>query len=296
MKKSMRLALISMKHEYIDPHAPEDKKRGDLAFNLERHRYWIAKALERDPDFIGFPEFSLTGWVVNPTEALSLRSPAVREFESWARRHRVFLSTCFVEKRGQKLYNTCLIAGPRGRVGVMRKINLIHGEARSYEPGRDFPIFDVAGCRMGVTTCADSSYYEMMRILSLRGAEVIFAPSANTISKLGNNRNAWIKWRRESWTPMAKGACVFVAGVSCAGLCAHRRRGEEENRFCSGALVLDWTGKLTAKLSGPNKREGMLVADLDLAGLRQARTKFLNTSFRPAIVYNRRAGWVGGLV
>ena len=59
MKKRMTVALVSMKH-----------RLGDPDFNLERHRYWVERAMERKPDFIGFPEFSLTGWVEDAGQTL----------------------------------------------------------------------------------------------------------------------------------------------------------------------------------------------------------------------------------
>jgi len=281
-KKTMRVALASMKH------IP-----GQVDFNLEQHRKWLDRCLEREPDFVGFPEFSLTGWVYDPKQMLTLDSAPVKEVERWARRSRVFLATSFVEKRGGRFYNATVIAGPRGRVGVMRKVNLVSSEAKHYAPGREFPVFDVGGCRMGVTTCADASYIEMMRILSFRGAEVIFAPHANTLGKYGNCRDGWIRWRMENWPFFARACCVCIAGVSCCGLLEKSVAGEEELKYCGGAMAMDWTGKPLAKAGGRAKTETMIWADLDLAGLRKAREGF-GAEFRPAIVYNRRDGWVLG--
>ena len=45
----MRIALVSMKD-----------RLADVSFNLERHRYWIDRAMKESPDFIGFPEFSFS--------------------------------------------------------------------------------------------------------------------------------------------------------------------------------------------------------------------------------------------
>ena len=290
-KKKMRIALVSMKTLYHDPRAKGLKLKADIEANLERHRYWLAKALEQEPDFVGFPEFALTGWVFHPSYCLSLNSPVVREIESMARRHHIYLATGLVERRGGRLQNTCLIAGPRGRVGVMHKINLIGLGNRYYTPGREFPVFDVAGCRMGVATCADASPYAMIHILSLRGAEVIFAPHANSLGAYGNNRNGWLRWRRGNWPTVARDSRVYIAGMSGAGLFDRPRAGEEEYKYCGGGAVVDWEGKFQAKLGGQTKREGLLVADLDLAGLRAERAKGFSHSFRPDIVYNRPRSW-----
>jgi len=281
-RKNLRVALVSMKHIL-----------GDVDFNLKHHRMWFERCLKHKPDFIGFPEFSLTGWVEKKEQALGLNSAPVKEIESWAKKRRVCVATCLVEKRGGRLYNACVIAGPKGRIGVMRKINLVSSEARHYEAGREFPVFDVAGCKMGVNTCADATRYEMMRVLSFRGAEVIFAPHANSLKPYGNSRAGWVKWRMETWPFFARHSRVAIAGCSCAGLFGKPREGEEETKYCGGAMVMDWEGKPVKRAGGKTKRETLIVADIDLADLREAR-KNHDPEFRPDIVYNRPTGWVLG--
>jgi len=281
---TLRVALVSM--QFVP---------GDTAFNLAQHGHWLDRAMAHRPDFVGFPEFALTGWIYEPGQMLSLRSPALREIDALARRHRVALATGFVENRGGTFYNTCLVAGPRGRLGVMRKVNLIAPEAEHYAAGRGFPVFDLGGWRLGVAICADATRYEMVHLLSLRGAEVIFAPHASVLRPYGNRRDGWVRWRMERWPLFARDACAAIAGVSCAGLPERRRRGETEHEYCGGAMVIDWTGEPVAALAGRTKREGLLVADLDLAALRAARRRHaLTAEFRPEIVYNRRRGWAVG--
>ena len=280
----LRVAAVSMKNV-----------AGDVEFNLDRHRMWIERALEHDPRFIGFPEFSLTGWVYERRQCLTLNSAPVREFESWARKHRVFLATCLVEQRGDRVHNTALIAGPRGRAGVMRKVNLVSSEGKHYAPGTDFPVLNVAGCRMGVTTCADATRYEMMHLLSLRGAEVLFAPHANTLGSYGNNAAGWLKWRLERWPLFARDCGVYIVGINNAGR-FERSPADEPSRYCGGGACLDFRGEVIAKVPvHQGKQEGMYVADIDLVALREARRKNnMMAEFRPAIVYNRKSGWKHG--
>ncbi len=76
--KKLRVAAVSMKN-----------MAGDVEFNLDRHRMWIERALEHDVRFIGFPEFSLTGWVNERRQCLTLKSAPVREFEALARKDKV---------------------------------------------------------------------------------------------------------------------------------------------------------------------------------------------------------------
>jgi len=281
---TFRVALVSMKH-----------RDGDVELNLAQHRRWLERALAKSPDFVGFPEFALTGWVYDPSQMLTLSSPEIKEVESWACEHGVHIATCFVEKRGGRYYNATLVTGPRGRIGVMRKVNLVSSEGEHYTAGRQFPVFDLGGCKMGVATCADATRYEMIHLLSLRGAEMVFAPHANSLGAYGNCRDGWVQWRMERWPLFAQDSCCYIAGVSCAGLFARRPRNEAETKFCAGAMVMDWKGRPVKRLTGQHKKEGLLIADLDLAALREVRERHsLSREFRPAIVYNRREGWVLG--
>ncbi len=276
----LRVALISMRHEV-----------GRLADNMDRMERWLDRAMKKRPGFVGFPEFSITGWTYNDSETLTLRAAALSRVDRWARERGVWIGAPFVERRKERLFNTTLVTGPNGRAGAMRKVNLVTGEAQRYTPGELFPVFEVAGCALGVATCADATRFEMVHLLSLRGAEVVFAPHASVLRPYGNSRRGFVKWRMERWPLFARDCCCFVAGVNSAGL-SEQPCEEEELSYCGGALVMDWRGRRVAALSGPGKREGMLVATLDLAALRRAREEHtLSAEFRPAIVYNRRRGW-----
>ena len=283
--KPLRVALISLKH-----------REGDVAFNLGRHAMWVERAAEAGARFVGFPEFALTGWVKDRQAALSLKSISLIQIELWARKYRICVATCFVERRGAHLHNTCLIVGPKGRIGVMRKVNLVSGESADYTPGREFPVFEVAGCAMGVTTCADATRFEMMNLLSLRGAEVIFAPHANVLGRYGNHAAGWLKWRAERWPLFARDACVYILGCNNAGRFETREPAEAPTKYCGGAAVFDFKGNLVARDNvGKTKRECMVVADVDIGAVRKARkTSEMLREFHPSIVYNRTRGWKFG--
>lgn len=278
--RELRVALISMRHEV-----------GRLSSNMDRMERWLDRAMKKKPGFVGFPEFAMTGWTYDEAEALSLRAAALSRMDRWAMDRGVWIGAPFVERRGGRLYNTTLLTGPDGRAGAMRKVNLVTGESERYTPGSQFPVFDVAGCALGVATCADATRFEMIHLLSLRGAEVVFAPHASVLRPYGNSRGGFVKWRLERWPLFARDCCCFVAGVNSAGL-SERPSDEEELSYCGGALVMDWQGRRVGALGGGGKREGMVVVTLDLAGLRRARREHtLSAEFRPAIVYNRRRGW-----
>ena len=269
----LRAALVSMKHV-----------TGDVEANLDRHLHWLEKAAAEGARFVGFPEFSLTGWVEAPEQAIALSHPSLAALERWAKARRIHVATCIVERLGRRRHNTTVFFGPRGRVGVMRKINLVRSELRHYTPGREFAVLDVAGCRMAVATCADATYYEMFHVPSLLGAEVIFAPAANSLNHYGNNPAGWRRWRMERWPRFCIDACVDVLGVTCAGLYSPARKDDEPTKFCSGGMAVDYRGQVVAQAPARTKRECMYTVELDLKALRQARSASRSV-FQKSIIY-----------
>ena len=75
----------------------------------------------------------------------------------------------------------------RGRyLGKFRKIQIPHTwpgfwEKFYFKPGNlGFPVFDTAYAKVGIYICYDRHFPECARILALKGAEILFNPSATT--------------------------------------------------------------------------------------------------------------------
>jgi|GEM_PF-4143318 len=268
-----KVALVSMLME-----------AGDAAVNVDRIACWLERAVDKHTHFVGFPEFALTGWTYDRSVALTTKDAVFTRLSELAKSFDVHLGVGFVERAGRKLYNSSAIIGPSGMLGVMRKINLIIAESKHYTPGNSFPVFNVNGCRLGVATCADATYFEMFRRLSYAGAEVIFSPHANSLGSYGNDAYGWHRWRMERWPLFTRECVVAVAGVNNAGLEEHRRSNETPTKFCGGAMVMDHRGKPQVVSNGHTKRERLIRASIDLAAVRIARSES-RSGFRPDIMY-----------
>ena len=281
----------------------------DPAINLDRHAAWLetlARSAGTRPDLVLFPEFSLTGWTYDPDAALELDSAPVGRAVGLASEFTTVVGFGLVERRGDARSNSFVVAGPEGVAGVMRKINLTPAELPHFSPGRELPVIEVAhgrlaGVRLGVAICADATRFELFHLLSLRGAEVILAPHANSLASYGGNRDGWIRWRRERWPLFARDCALTIAGVSCAGRPAPEMPAvddagdERAQRFCGGAMIVDSDGTAGTVLEGAGNEEGAVTGTIDMAALRQARrTHPLLNSFQAAIVYNRPDGWRHG--
>jgi len=281
----------------------------DPAANLDRHGAWLerlARSADTKPDLALFPEFSLTGWTYDPDAALDLDSPLVGRAVGLASEFGAVVGFGLVERRGGVRCNSFVVAAPDGLAGVMRKINLTPAELPHFSPGRELPVIEVsagrqAGLLLGVAICADATRFEIIHLLSLRGAELILAPHANSLASCGGNRDGWLRWRRERWPLFARDCAVTIAGVSCAGRPAPEMPAvddagdERAQRFCGGAMIVDSDGTAATVLDGAANEEAAVTGTIDVAALRQSRrTHPLLNSFQAAIVYNRPDGWRHG--
>ncbi len=157
-------------------------KPGGYAANVGTVLRGLQMADERGVEIVSFPECCLTGYFdrEEPTRrhALAVDGPEVRSFLDMAGHFRATAIVGCNERRGDLLYNTCLVA-ERGRLlGTYSK-------TFAYMPfhtrGKEFPVFERGGVKFGVIICADGGYVEPARILALRGARIIFAPHYNYI-------------------------------------------------------------------------------------------------------------------
>ena len=274
MKDSFRVAAVSSKD-----------LKGDIPANLASHEMWIERAVKTGVEFVGFPECSLTGYQLDPKLALTLDSAPVRHVEALARKHRVFVAFGVVERRGRKRFNSHVLAGPRGRVGVTRKINLVTEEAGFFASADDLAVFDIGACKVGVAICADGTYYEVVRVLSLRGADMIFLPHATCKS---GTPKSWLDWRQARWRHYAADCCCYFVGCNTAGRFEKPVPGETNYRFASGALILNHQGRVIARSQARVNREVMLVADIRPGDVRKAKPKALTIAeFRARKFYGK---------
>lgn len=162
----------------------------------------------------------------------------VRKAAELARELRIYLLFGFSELRDGKLYNTIAILTPGGQVaGTYSKSHVERTE--SYEPGREFPVFNTEYGRFGVLVCYDRQLPETSRLLALKGAEMILVPAYSENVDLINEDLMM------------------------------RVRAYENNVFVVlngpfNSLAADPTGELIAR-SGPESGEGIVYSTIDLA-------------------------------
>lgn len=144
----------------------------------------VRSIMALDADVYVLPELFSTGYQFkNAKEALSLSESAVDGYAAKAlgaasREKGVFIAAGIAERHGGRAYNSAVLIGPKGLIGVYRKAHLFWHEKKVFTPGNTpFKVYDIGIARVGMMICFDWVFPEVARTLALKGAEIILHPS-----------------------------------------------------------------------------------------------------------------------
>lgn len=101
--------------------------------------------------------------------------PTTEALERFCRERGCFVAAGLAEKTGDKLYNSAVLVGPDGFVATYRKSHPFDREKEIYDVNDEdlFNVYDTGYARVGMMICFDWIYPETMRILAVRGAQVV---------------------------------------------------------------------------------------------------------------------------
>lgn len=142
----------------------------------------ISLMASHQADCYVLPELFNTGYnfmSVEETHALSesIDGPTYRAIAAFARERSCHVVYGFAE-RSDQVYNSSALVGPKGLVGIYRKVHLFNLENLFFAPGNlGFPVFDIGMAKIGMMICFDWFFPESARSLALRGAHIIAHPA-----------------------------------------------------------------------------------------------------------------------
>src|SRR5207302_2067138 len=135
-------------------------------------------------DLMVLPELFNTGYqFVSVDEVRALAEeipggPTTERLRKLAAERRTHVVAGLAERAGNRLFNSAVLVGPGGLIGVYRKTHLFFEENLFFSPGdTGFPVFDIGPARVGLMVCFDWFFPESARTLALKGAQVIAHPS-----------------------------------------------------------------------------------------------------------------------
>jgi predicted amidohydrolase len=135
------------------------------------------------PAVLVFPELWTTGYLAEGEFgrlAEPIPGPSSHALAAAARERGIYLAAgSIAERRRGGIYNTALLLDPRGRLLLrFSKVHLWDREVIYFRAGSRYRVARTPAGAFGLMICYDGDFPEVPRLLTLRGAEVIFHPSA----------------------------------------------------------------------------------------------------------------------
>ena len=155
-------------------------------FGAVRDNVRAAKSLLKSIDnaTVVLPELFNTGYLFRSMEELkALAEPVqggytVGEMKKTAQLKNLNLIFGMVEKKNRKYYNTSVLVRADGKVQSYQKAHLFDREKLFFHSGTgSFAVHTVNGCKIGMMVCFDWFFPEVMRVLALKGDQIVCHPS-----------------------------------------------------------------------------------------------------------------------
>ena len=154
--------------------------------NLKHFQSLIKEAKGRDARLVCFPELALMAYSTEKEildVAEEIPGPSTARLEAIARSHDVYLSVGMAEKAGEEYHIAQAVIGPDGYIGKYRKYHPTGGEQKcGFSPGKEFPVFDVDGFRLGINICADGRQEDTIQAMKDAKVDMIHHPHGNYLS------------------------------------------------------------------------------------------------------------------
>ena len=254
----------------------------DRAGNIAKAKDMVRRAAAQGAHIVLLPELFETPYfcqdqsaehfaLARPFEA----NPLIAEFADLAAELSVVLPLSFFERANNAHYNALAMIDSDGRVlGRYRKSHIPDGpgyqEKFYFRPGDSgFKVWETRYGKLGSGVCWDQWFPEAARIMALKGAEVLLYPTA-----IGSEpAPAPPLDSRDHWRRVMQGH----AAANCLPLIATNRVGTEQGQageltFYGSSFIAGPTGEILAELG--REEEGIVVANVDLAAIAQARASW----------------------
>ena len=254
----------------------------DKTASMEKALDFLSMAHKNKANIVCFPELFLLNWFLqdnskekieeNIKSAEDIGGETISLFREHAKKLGMIIIAPFFEKSGDNCFNSTAVISEKGDItGVYRKVHLpdveYYYEKSYFTSGKDFPVFNTIYGNIGIQMCWDNFYPESTRILSLKGAGIIFAPTASAF----NTNNKWF---------LSISANAFLNGVYVFRV--NRVGRDRPLDFYGKSFCVAPDGNIIDDFAGIN--ECALIYNIDTKEIENAREKwpFINNRSKDA--------------
>ncbi len=243
----------------------EEKER-----NIEKAIQFAKIAIEKGAHILCFQELFSTHWFPREMDkrhfllAETTEGPTILRMKRLAKEFEVVL-ICPIFEEGEegRYYNSAVVIDADGEtLGCYRKIHIpqipLWEEKFYFSPGNlGFPVFKTKFAVIGVQICWDNFFPEGSRILALKGAQIIFSPTAAAFAS------------QRKWETMISSHAIsnglYMFRVNRVG-------SEEKQDFYGRSFCVSPEGEFLDKPTG--MKEAIALIEIDLKKIEKVRREW----------------------
>ena len=241
----------------------------EIENNLKKSINLIEKAAEQGANIILLQELFQTPYfcIQYDEEIFKLaqtfeNNSLINKMSEVAKKHKVVLPISFFEKDNNAYFNSIAVIDADGKVlGKYRKSHIPDGagylEKYYFNPGdTGFKIWSTTYGKIGIGICWDQWFPEAARIMALKGAEVLFYPTAigDEIMSTYDSSDAW-------QTVMQGHAAANIMPVVASNRIGSESVKGQINGFYGKSFISNRSGKIIAEAS--KDQEEVILAEID---------------------------------
>lgn len=240
----------------------------DVRLNVSRATGLVEQAISKGAQIVALPEYFAYHGPEETWAQVALEGETIlSQMGDLALRSHIFLlagSVLLPSDAEGKSLNVSVLFGPDGReLARYAKAHLfdavtgkgVYKESQWLLPGVSQPVVNIAGWMAGFSICFDLRFPESLLSLRLKGAEIIFAPSAFTMETGKSHWETLIKCRAMDTQ------CYVVAPALCGGYSPSRQ-------LYGHTMIADPWGDI---LCAVEEGEGLAIARLSKSRLQDIR-------------------------
>ncbi|MFC1606439.1 nitrilase-related carbon-nitrogen hydrolase [Candidatus Latescibacterota bacterium] len=224
---------------------------GNIDTNIEAMKHLISST---EAELLILPELATTGYTFSTKEELKNiaepfdGSPSLDRLQAVARGRSCGIVVGFAELSGDRLYNSAALLRPDGTRELYRKNHLFGAENTFFDKGDiPFDVHEFNGVKLGIMVCFDWYYPESMRVLALKGAQIICHPV-----------NFVLQWGQRAMVIRCIENRVFAVTANRYGT---ETNGDYSFTFTGASQITAPDGQILA--SAPDEGDHVTVVDID---------------------------------
>ncbi len=259
----------------------QSKISGNIKENLISAIKNIKKAASKKAKIICLPELFLSNYFCQTENHSNFRlaekipGKTTKIFCDLAKELKIVLIISLFEKKTHGFYhNTSVVINDIGKIlSKYRKMHIPddpgYYEKFYFTPGDlGFKSIKTKFGKIGPLICWDQWFPEAARLTALRGAQIIFYPTA--IGWHPKEKREFGKSQLDSWITMQKSHAIangtYVVAINRVGT---EKQGKKKIEFWGNSMIIDPSGQIIGKLS--NNKEQILIREVDYKKIDKVR-------------------------